>query len=223
MEQTKSKLTKGKSIPAEEIRFYSFTFLVTILIIAGYNLGVPNYYLGWMAFTVAAFSVAGNDAIQTIGTFIESKKNSSFVPKILVFCGLLFAVHFYGWYNDANEIHFHRLDKFAQPESFNLIQLLAPIVLVIITRLKAPISTTFLILGLFGGSNIEKMLTKSFLGYGIAFGSAIFIWGILSFLYRRDYDGGKKMKTNPHSSGKTPSGFPLPIYGLPGYSRIQRI
>lgn len=188
MEKIKQKSNAKNTIPVEEIRFYSFTLFVSIIIIAGYNLGMPNYILGWLAFTVAALSVAGNDAIQTIGTFIESKKGSPILPKILIFCGLLFLVHIYGWNIDDGEIHFHRLDKFPAPSSFNLIQLLAPIVLIIITRLKAPISTTFLILGLFGGQNIEKMLTKSFLGYGIAFVSALVIWGILSVLYKKEYE-----------------------------------
>lgn len=200
MEQTNQKTHAGrKALPVDEVRFYSFTFFVALIIIAGYNLGIPNYYLGWLAFTVAAFSVAGNDAIQTIGTFIESKKGSTLLPKVLTFCGLLFMVHIYGWFMDNGEIHFQRLDKFAEPSSYNLIQLLAPIVLVIITRLKAPISTTFLILGLFDNKNqnIEKMLTKSFLGYGIAFASALVIWGILSVIFKKDYEGNEPEHESP--------------------------
>ena len=83
--------------------------------------------------------------------------------------------HLYGWFKESGEIHFHRLDSFNEVQEFNLIQLLSPIILVIITRLRAPISTTFLILGLFGGSNVEKMLTKSFYGYGLAFFSAFVV------------------------------------------------
>ena len=186
--ETPKKISE-KRINVDEVKFYSFTFLTAIVIIIGYFLGVDSYYLGWLAFTVAAFSVAGNDAIQTIGTFIESKKEGKLLPKVIIFCGLLYVVHLYGWKMDEGEIHFHRLDKFEPPKAYNLLQLLAPFVLVIITRLKAPISTTFLILGLFGGNNIEKMLTKSFLGYGIAFTSAIIIWGILSVLFKKDYNG----------------------------------
>jgi hypothetical protein len=184
--EKKNKLNT-KSSPSDEVKFYFFTFFIALVIIIGYNFGLDSYYLGWIAFTVAAFSVAGNDAIQTIGTFIESKKGGTLLPKVIIFCGLLYIVHLYGWSIDDKEIHFHRLDKFEPPKAYNLIQLLAPIVLVIITRLKAPISTTFLILGLFGGQNIEKMLTKSFLGYGIAFSSALIIWGILSVVFKKDY------------------------------------
>jgi phosphate/sulfate permease len=185
--EKKDKLNTNSS-PADEVKFYFFTFFIALVIIIGYKFGMDSYYLGWIAFTVAAFSVAGNDAIQTIGTFIESKKGGILLPKVIIFCGLLYIVHLYGWSIDDREIHFHRLDKFEPPKAYNLIQLLAPIVLVIITRLKAPISTTFLILGLFGGQNIEKMLTKSFLGYGIAFSSALIIWGTLSVVFKKDYD-----------------------------------
>lgn len=188
--ETPKKISE-KSSSSDEVKFYSFTLMTALVIIIGYFSGVDSYYLGWIAFTVAAFSVAGNDAIQTIGTFIESKKEGKLLPKVVIFCGLLYVVHLFGWKVDEGEIHFHRLDKFEPPKAYNLLQLLAPFVLVIITRLKAPISTTFLILGLFGGSNIEKMLTKSFLGYGIAFSTALVIWGILSILFKKDYDGAE--------------------------------
>ncbi|EMO30004.1 hypothetical protein LEP1GSC170_0725 [Leptospira interrogans serovar Bataviae str. HAI135] len=65
------------------------------------------------------------------------------------------------WFWNGTQIHFGRLENFPEIRQFNLIQLLAPLILVVITRLKSPISTTFLILGLFGGSNIEKILTMT--------------------------------------------------------------
>ncbi|MBE8345881.1 hypothetical protein IQA88_19690, partial [Leptospira interrogans serovar Pomona] len=91
------------------------------------------------------------------------------------------------WIWNDFQIHFGRLENFPEVRKFNLIQLLAPLILVVITRLKSPISTTFLILGLFSGSNIEKMLTKSFFGYGIAFGIAIFVWGVLVKIDPKEY------------------------------------
>ncbi|MCK6381358.1 MAG: hypothetical protein L6Q54_08930 [Leptospiraceae bacterium] len=172
----------------DQIRFYSFTFIASVLIVLGYFLNIPSYWLGWVAFTVAAFSVAGNDAIQTIGTFIESKSGVHWLPKLIILGGMLIGVHAFGWFMDSGEIHFHRLDSFHETRAFNLVQLLAPILLVIITRMKAPVSTTFMILGLFGGSaNINKMLTKSFIGYGIAFVVALLVWGILAKLDPDEY------------------------------------
>ncbi|MCC5814985.1 MAG: hypothetical protein JJT78_09530 [Leptospira sp.] len=171
----------------DQWRFYLVTVLITGVIVAGYFLGLPPYYLGWIAFATATFSVAGNDAVQTVGTFIESKKSVHWIPKIALLGGLLVVVHIYGWIKDDGEIHFHRLDRFPETTEFNLIQLLAPVILVIITRMRAPVSTTFLVLGLFGGQNIDKMLTKSFLGYGLAFFSAIVIWAILAKVDPHEY------------------------------------
>lgn len=163
----------------DQVRFFAFTFFLVLTICAGYFLGLPRYYLGWFSFAIASFSVAGNDAVQTIGTFIESKKSVHWLQKILVFGGLLFLVHLIAWFLHGHEIHFHRLDSIPETKDFNLLQLLAPVLLVVITRLRAPVSTTFLVLGLFGGKSIDQMLTKSFFGYGLAFLVAILVWAIL--------------------------------------------
>lgn len=194
----KAKMDFRHPSKRDQWRFFSVTALVAVGIIIAYAMGAPSYYLGWVAFAIAAFSVAGNDAIQTVGTFIESKAKVHWLPKTLFLVGTLVAVHVYAWQLHEREIHFHRLDSFAEPPSLNLIQLLAPIVLVVITRLKAPVSTTFLILGLFGSQNVEKMLVKSFLGYGIAFASGILVWGVLSRIdekfYTKDKEPSKKSK-----------------------------
>jgi len=171
----------------DQIRFYLFSLSLVAGICAGYFLGMPSYWLGWLAFAIASFSVAGNDAVQTIGTFFESKKSVHWSQKLLVFGGLLFAVHFLGWFLHGREIHFHRLESISVVSKFNLFQLLAPVLLLIITRLRAPVSTTFLVLGLFGGASIEKMLSKSFLGYGIAFVCAILLWAILAKVDPHEY------------------------------------
>ncbi|HMZ59486.1 MAG TPA: hypothetical protein PL048_11965, partial [Leptospiraceae bacterium] len=128
----------------DEKHFYLALSAVTLLMTAAYFLGMPSYYLGWAAFTLAALSVAGNDAIQTVGTFIESKKQVHWLPKMAMLGLTLIAVFVYGWYIDDRQIHFERLKKFDEVTEFNLIQLLAPVVLLVITRLKAPVSTTFL-------------------------------------------------------------------------------
>lgn len=171
----------------EQVRFFAGTGVIGVGIVISYFTGVPPYWLGWVAFAVAAFSVAGNDAIQTVGTFIESKEELHWLPKVLFLCGILIAVHVFAWQKHGHEIHFERLNSFPEVKNFNLIQLLAPLVLVVITRLKAPVSTTFLILGLFGSQNIEKMLVKSFVGYGIAFLCGIAVWGVLARLDPHEY------------------------------------
>ncbi|EKN96941.1 hypothetical protein LEP1GSC014_0869 [Leptospira interrogans serovar Pomona str. Pomona] len=66
----------------DQIRFYSLVTISGILMIVSYQFGLSSYYLGWFAFFISAFSVAGNDAVQTVGTFIESKKKRSLDFKV---------------------------------------------------------------------------------------------------------------------------------------------
>lgn len=54
------------------------------------------------------------------------------------------------WIWNGTQIHFGRLENFPEVRQFNLIQLLAPLISVVITQLKSLISTTFLISGPFG-------------------------------------------------------------------------
>ena len=87
------KHANPKPSSKDQIKFFSATAFAAIIITVSYLIGVPHYFLGWMAFSVAAFSVAGNDAIQTVGTFIESKRKTHWVPKVVMLCGLLIVVH----------------------------------------------------------------------------------------------------------------------------------
>lgn len=66
----------------DQIRFYSLVTISGILMIVSYQFGLSSYYLGWFAFFISAFSVAGNDAVQTVGTFIESKKNVHWISRL---------------------------------------------------------------------------------------------------------------------------------------------
>ena len=60
---------------------------------------------------------------------------------------------------------FGRLDKFP-PIDIKWYHAVAPLVLVALTRLKIPVSTTFLVLSVFASSVVmEKMLLKSFLSF----------------------------------------------------------
>lgn len=183
-------INNKQTIARSEPKFYSFIAVSTIAIVALYFAGVPTHYISWFSFFLAALSVAGNDAIQTIGTFIESKKDTPLLPKIIVFCGLLYLVHLYAWYSDGGQIHFDRLKKIEYNPEYNLIQLIAPIILLIITRLKAPISTTFLILSLFSTKTdvIAGMLSKSLIGYGVSFVSAFILWGVLAKFSPKEYE-----------------------------------
>jgi phosphate/sulfate permease len=64
------------------------------------------------------------------------------------------------------------------PTSFSFLQLAAPILLLVLTRLRMPVSTSVLLLSAFStqANSIGKVLSKSFTGYILAFFVAIIVW-----------------------------------------------
>src|SRR5690606_27720514 len=68
-----------------------------------------------------------------------------------------------------------------QPDSFSMLQLLSPLVLIVMTRFKMPVSTSFLLLSTFSGAKaIQGMLTKTFFGYFLAFVLAYVLWFVIA-------------------------------------------
>ncbi len=147
----------------------------------------------WTGFTLASYSVVGNDVIQTLGTFLTS--NEQRVPWYILWLYaalILGAVLIYGYFNA--DIAYGRLAKFSFPENYAWYYILPPLVLMSITRLGIPVSTTFMILTLFSLSDIPGdlnsmvgsvfdtkaklggMIQKSLMGYLIAFSAAIAIY-----------------------------------------------
>jgi phosphate/sulfate permease len=68
------------------------------------------------------------------------------------------------------------------PDNFQFLQLAAPLILLLLTRLRMPVSTTFLCLSAYSADlgGIEKMFEKSLYGYGIAFIVSIVLWFLLA-------------------------------------------
>jgi len=134
----------------------------------------------WFGFAVAGYSSVANDSIQTIGTFIVSNKNSKWW-KLWIYIGVIFLITIsFSWFKYDGDVSYQRLmsEGFSEaPTSFTFLQLAAPIFLIILTRLRMPVSTTFLLLNVFStsGDAIIGVISKSFTGYFIAFiGSIIF-------------------------------------------------
>lgn len=139
----------------------------------------------WLGFGLAAYSAIANDSIQTIGTFIASNSTRKWWV-LWLFMGLIFlATVTYSWVVFDGDVSHQRLlskgfDK--APTSFSFLQLAAPILLLVLTRFRMPVSTTFLLLSAFStqASSIGDMLTKSLSGYLLAFVTAIFVWFVVS-------------------------------------------
>ncbi|HET8864490.1 MAG TPA: hypothetical protein VFM80_02260 [Gracilimonas sp.] len=162
-----------------------FLLLIAVLFfIAGFSYPYPGIAM-WVGFMLAGYSAIANDSIQTVGTFISSNQNKAWWI-LWLFIGLIFvATTSYSWAVFDGDVSFQRLTAKGfetAPQSFTFLQLAAPIFLLILTRMRMPVSTTFLLLSCFSAdvAGIEKMLLKSVSGYGVAFVGAYLVWLILS-------------------------------------------
>ena len=139
----------------------------------------------WMAlgFLLAAYSVIANDSVQTLGTWIASN-NERFNWKILwgaASAVLLWAL-WYGWIMYEGDISYGRLNKIPFQE-IQWYHAMAPGVLLLLTRVGVPVSTSFLVLSAFASTFVlEKMLMKSVMGYAVAGVAAYGIWFMVSRL-----------------------------------------
>ena len=142
-----------------------------------------------IGFGLAGWSVIGNDSIQTLGTFIASKQkwfkwytlaaSASFV--------MILALA-WGWYAYDGDISYGRLTRIPYQE-FQWYHAVAPGILLLLTRIGIPVSTTFLVLSAFASTVVlEKMLMKSVVGYGLAAVVAYIAWIAISKLINEKLD-----------------------------------
>lgn len=148
----------------------------------------------WLGFLFAAYAAVANDSIQTIGTFIASNRKTKWYWLWLFIGGIFVVTVFYSWITYDGDVSYQRLQSKGfktTPESFAYLQVVAPLVLVLLTRLRMPVSTTFLLLTSFATSvsGIGSVLTKSLSGYVVAFVAAVVVWGVLAKPMERWFTG----------------------------------
>jgi len=174
-------------------------FLITIIILISIaGLITPYTYAAmWFGFALAAYSAIANDSIQTIGTFIASNSNKPWWL-LWLFMGLIWlGTISYSWFTFSGDVTYERLSVPGlekAPESFVFLQLAAPIVLLILTRMRMPVSTTFLLLNVFTykAGTILDVMFKSFVGYLLAFVLAVLVWFILERFVKNYLKGEAK-------------------------------
>ena len=147
----------------------------------------------WMAagFLLAAYSVIANDSVQTLGTWIASN-NEKFNWKILWLSAssLLVVTLWLGWYMNNGDISYGRLTTIPFQE-VQWYHATAPALLLLLTRVGVPVSTSFLVLSAFASTFVlEKMLMKSMMGYAVAAVAAYCIWLAIT----KYFDEGKPVK-----------------------------
>lgn len=166
----------------KERKFYQI--LIVLFILAGIAYPYPQVAM-WLGFLFAGYSAIANDSIQTIGTFLASNAKRPWWVLWIFISSIFVATMIYSWSQYSGDVSYQRLASkgFAEaPRTFQFLQLAAPLVLLFLTRLKMPVSTTFLCLSVYSSNldGIQGMLFKSVSGYLVAFGVAIVIWFLLA-------------------------------------------
>ncbi|MEM8935750.1 MAG: hypothetical protein AAGC77_05025 [Pseudomonadota bacterium] len=155
-----------------------------------------------IGFLLAAYAVVGNDALQTLGTFINSNRRLPWWALFLFAATILVVVFAFGYITDGGELRnadgtpkalcnfeigcdtsFGRLNN---TDSYPIFQAqwyhaIPPLVLLVLTRMGIPVSTTFMVLTIFATmSGLQGMLTKSLVGYAVAFITGGVIYAVLA-------------------------------------------
>ena len=142
-----------------------------------------------VGFGLAGWSVIANDSVQTLGTFIASKQkwfkwytlaSAASAAMIVTVC--------YGWWRYGGDISYGRLTQIPYQE-IQWYHAVAPGILLFLTRIGIPVSTTFLVLSAFASTVVlEKMLIKSVVGYGLAAILAYVCWIAISKFINEKFD-----------------------------------
>lgn len=165
------------------------------------GISLSNFYM-IAGFLLSMYACVSNDIIQTLGTFLSANKKTPFIYLWAFAAGVMIITIVTGWVVNNGDLSFGLLTRIPAPEEFKLLYLLPPIILIILTRYGIPVATTFLVLSVFSVSDTEViwlMLTKSVLGYVIAFIAAIIIYNIIGrpleryFYYTQKKSGNTKI------------------------------
>lgn len=151
-----------------------------------------EFAIALIGFSLAAYAVVGNDCIQTLGTFLSSNNHRPWW-QLWLFAGSIMAITLIMGYMGlgsylggaaADDLTFGKFTKlFPEGNPFPTLSwwyVLPPLVLLAITRIGIPVSTTFLVLSFFSIKSLPSMLTKSLGGYGVAFLFALVMYLVLS-------------------------------------------
>lgn len=134
----------------------------------------------YFGFALAAYSVVGNDTIQTLGTFLSSNERKKWWVLWLFAGGILAVTLIYGYVVYEGDVSYGRLAKYPLPVPLEWYFILPPFILMLLTRTGIPVSTSFLILTFFNPENLNDMVTKSVIGYLVAFGAAFVLYLVIS-------------------------------------------
>lgn len=166
------------------ILFGLFWYMVLTLVLA---LFIGNIWAA-LCFSLAAYAVIWNDAVQTLMTFLHS--NSDVPWKYLYgwVAAVLLGVIWYWFLTSGWDITYGRLDaKGYTGINVEWYIVLFPIILVFLTRFRGiPVSTSLLILSIFASELLfQQIVMKSAIGYLVAFIASFSMWCVVEYILRR--------------------------------------
>jgi hypothetical protein len=172
------------------------TFVIASFLLAMFVTPYPQVAM-WVGFLFAAYAAVANDSIQTLGTFIASNQNKKWWILWIFIGGIFLATVGYSWLNFNGDVSHGRLMAKGfdvAPTNFHFLQIAAPIFLLILTRLRMPVSTTFILLTSFAAAPaaIGKVLAKSMSGYILAFFLGFFVFLSISKFAKKYFVGEAK-------------------------------
>ncbi len=203
---TKLRNVTRKPRPLDIVNYVTNEKKFLLIILAGFT--TSAIFIGntkvsmWLGFLFAAYAAVSNDSIQSLGTFIESNRKKKWWV-LWLFIGSVFLITVtFSWFYFDGDVTYRRLlnadgeTNYPHPEKFNYFQVIAPLVLLILTRFRMPVSTTFLLLSVFSASSagISSMVFKSLSGYGLAFMLSFIIWYFGYYFIKKYFKSRKTSK-----------------------------
>jgi len=181
-------------LPKSEQSFLGFISIAFLL--AMFATPYPQVAM-WVGFLFAAYAAIANDSIQTIGTFIASNQDKKWWVLWIFIGGIFCLTMLYSWLTLGGDVSHGRLAAKGfevAPTEFHFLQVAAPIFLLILTRLRMPVSTTFILLTSFAASTnaVGKVLAKSMSGYVLAFGLGLFFFMLVAKASKKYFVGTAK-------------------------------
>lgn len=153
----------------------------------------------WVGFIFAGYSAIANDSIQTIGTFLASNMDKKWWHLWIYIGGIFLVVVTISFIMFDGDVSYQRLTSkgFSEsPTNFTFLQVAAPIFLLILTRMRMPVSTTFLLLSCFAtdAEAIASVLGKSLSGYGLALAAGLITWLLVTKTLEKRFSKSKPAK-----------------------------
>jgi len=150
----------------------------------------------WVGFLFAGYSAIANDSIQTIGTFLASNQDKKWWALWIYIGGIFLVTVSISWFLFDGDVSYQRLSSkgFSEaPTNFSFLQVAAPIFLLILTRMRMPVSTTFLLLSSFAADAeaITSVLGKSLSGYFLAFAAGLIVWLVVTKTIEKKFSNHK--------------------------------